>query len=368
MVGFGTPLGLRPDAIDEHRDSSDSVRSGNVVPVVTDVDHLGDADTELFGQAVERPRVRLFEAVLGPDDLACEHAGQPTALGVGVAVGDQPELVSLAEAPQRGPHFRIQLDRIESHLQVQRNKLGRCLVWCCVAGPFQEHRERALADILEAVRPTTKVLDDLVSHDSQRVGRDCTRIKNVAVDDGAHRRVERLLIDTVKVPQCLVGIKAHGNDWHLAMIAYVAGCGVSDHHGPMSIDETTTSQGELLVQHVSDAEFAKIGRRTFFDYRETGLEAATNGKYRAKVMRATDVMEDTGWHYHECDLQFVYVLKGWVDLEFEGGRVERLAEGAALAIPGGMIHNEIGMSEDYEALEVASPADMGTVAVAAPSA
>ena len=135
----------------------------------------------------------------------------------------------------------------------------------------------------------------------------------------------------------------------------------------MSIDETTTSQSELLCQHLADAEFAKIGRRTFFDYRDTGLEAATAGKYRAKVMRATDVMEDTGWHYHVCDLQFVYVLKGWVDLEFEGGRVERLAEGAALAIPGGMIHNEIGMSDDYEALEVASPADMGTVPVPTPT-
>lgn len=137
--------------------------------------------------------------------------------------------------------------------------------------------------------------------------------------------------------------------------------------GPaVSIDETTTDQDQLLCQHLADAEFGKIGRRTFFDYRDTGLEAATNGKYRAKVMRATDVMEDTGWHYHECDLQFVYVLKGWVDLEFEGGRVERLAEGASLAIPGGMIHNEIGMSEDYEALEVASPADMGTVPVESP--
>jgi quercetin dioxygenase-like cupin family protein len=85
-------------------------------------------------------------------------------------------------------------------------------------------------------------------------------------------------------------------------------------------------------------------------------------------MRATDVMDTTGWHYHECELQFVYVLKGWVDLEFEGGRVERLAEGGAMAIPGGMIHNEIAASPDFEALEVAQPADMGTVAVVAPTA
>jgi len=136
----------------------------------------------------------------------------------------------------------------------------------------------------------------------------------------------------------------------------------------MTIDNTIQStQAELLVQHLADAEFAHTGRRAFFEYRDTGLEAATYGAFRAKVMRATDVMEQTGWHYHECDLQFIYVLKGWVDLEFEGGRTERVAAGASLAIPGGMIHNELAVSEDFEALEVASPADMGTVAVVVPT-
>ena len=95
----------------------------------------------------------------------------------------------------------------------------------------------------------------------------------------------------------------------------------------MTIDDQTTSQAELLCQHLADAEFGKTGRRNFFEYRDTGLGAATNGRYRAQVMRSTDVMESTGWHYHVCDLQFVYVLKGWVDLEFEDGRVERVAEG-----------------------------------------
>ena len=135
----------------------------------------------------------------------------------------------------------------------------------------------------------------------------------------------------------------------------------------MTIEQEVASHTELLCQHLADAEFGKTGRRAFFEYRDTGLDAATDGKYRAKVMRATDVMETTGWHYHECDLQFVYVLSGWVDLTFEDGRSERVAAGGAMAIPGGMIHNEIACSPDFEALEVASPADMGTVAVDAPA-
>ena len=133
----------------------------------------------------------------------------------------------------------------------------------------------------------------------------------------------------------------------------------------MSIDNEVPPEA-LLCQQLADAEFGKTGRRDFFEYRNTGLDGATGGKYRAQVMRATDALETTGWHYHQCDLQFIYVLKGWIDLAFEGGRVERLTEGGAMAIPGGMVHNEIAMSEDFEVLEIASPADMGTIAVDAP--
>jgi len=122
----------------------------------------------------------------------------------------------------------------------------------------------------------------------------------------------------------------------------------------------------LLCQHLRDAEFAPTGRRSFFEYRDTGLEAVTDGAYRAQVMRATDVMETTGWHYHVCDLQFVYVLAGWVDLAFEDGRRERLEAGSVMAIPSGAVHNELAVSPDFEALEVVAPARMVTVPVPPP--
>src|SRR6478672_4871359 len=105
---------------------------------------------------------------------------------------------------------------------------------------------------------------------------------------------------------------------------------------------------ELLLQQAADAEYGHTGRRSFFEYRDTGLEKATNGNYRAQLMRATDVMDSTGWHYHECDLQFVYVLKGWVDLEFEDGRSLRIEEGDSLFIPGFLRYNEIRTSAELE--------------------
>ena len=46
----------------------------------------------------------------------------------------------------------------------------------------------------------------------------------------------------------------------------------------------------------------------------------------------------TGWHYHTCDMQFVYILRGWVDLEFAGGRKARFGVGDSVMIPGGRIY------------------------------
>ena len=107
---------------------------------------------------------------------------------------------------------------------------------------------------------------------------------------------------------------------------------------------------------------AKVpGRRAFFTYSDLGVTAASQGHMRAQVTRAIRGMtEPTGWHYHECESQFVYALKGWVDLEFEDGTQVRAQAGESIYIPGGLRHNEIATSDDFEILEVSVPADMGT--------
>ena len=104
------------------------------------------------------------------------------------------------------------------------------------------------------------------------------------------------------------------------------------------------------------------GRRPFFKYRDLGLEAATNGKMRAYQNSAIAGMtEPTGWHYHICEMQFVYVLRGTLTIEFEDGTVATFSAGDAFFVPGGMKHNEIYVSEDKEALEVSVPGKIGTV-------
>ena len=131
--------------------------------------------------------------------------------------------------------------------------------------------------------------------------------------------------------------------------------------------ETTT-----LKQTVADAPAMKVavatqknaqfveGRRPFFKYRDLGVTDATSGRMRAQITSATQGMSrPTGWHYHVCDMQFVYLLSGWVDLEFEDGPL-RLEAGDSVMIPGGTRHQEIRTSDSFELLEVSLPADMGT--------
>src|SRR5690606_9113024 len=59
------------------------------------------------------------------------------------------------------------------------------------------------------------------------------------------------------------------------------------------------------------------GRRAFFKYRDLGVTDATDGRMRAQLTIGTGEMQQTGWHYHLCEAQFIYTLRGWVDLVFE---------------------------------------------------
>lgn len=103
------------------------------------------------------------------------------------------------------------------------------------------------------------------------------------------------------------------------------------------------------------------GRRSFLKYIDLGTVDASDGQFRAQLMSASQgLSRPTGWHYHVCDSQFLYMLSGWVDLAFGDGRTVRIEAGDAMFIPGGTPHNEIGTSDSFELLEISVPADMGT--------
>ena len=115
---------------------------------------------------------------------------------------------------------------------------------------------------------------------------------------------------------------------------------------------------------IATADAPKVipGRRDFFSYVDLGVADASNGAMKAQIMRSDKgLTSPTGWHYHVCQQQFIYIVKGWVDLTFEDGRSVRLKQGDSMLIPGGTRHNETGTSTDLEVLEVNTPAKFGTV-------
>jgi quercetin dioxygenase-like cupin family protein len=124
-----------------------------------------------------------------------------------------------------------------------------------------------------------------------------------------------------------------------------------------------TTQG-FVASHAKDARFER-GLRSFFEYRDLGIEHATGGRVVAHVIRAAAGKEFSSQpHLHKTSFQLVYVLKGWIDFEYEGQGVVRLEAGSCVHQPPGIRHREIGHSEDVEMLEVVMPAGFATEEVA----
>ena len=103
------------------------------------------------------------------------------------------------------------------------------------------------------------------------------------------------------------------------------------------------------------------GRRDFFEYVDLGVTDASQRRMRVqKTSTTAGLSEPTGWHFHKCEGQFVYMLDGWLELQFADGETVRLEEGDSVYIPGYAPHNEIWTSDAFELLEFSVPADMGT--------
>jgi quercetin dioxygenase-like cupin family protein len=101
-----------------------------------------------------------------------------------------------------------------------------------------------------------------------------------------------------------------------------------------------------------------VGRRETLTNRDPGTVEATAGRMLALVTSAAQGMGPaSGWHYHVCEHQLIYVLKGWVDLEAEDGTNTRIETGDSVIIPGGMRHNVSGTANEIEVLTITVPAE-----------
>ena len=128
-----------------------------------------------------------------------------------------------------------------------------------------------------------------------------------------------------------------------------------------------TTRG-FAVSHARDGRFDR-GLRSFFEYRDLGIKGATDGRVEAHVIRAAAGSDFSSQpHLHRTAFQMVYVLKGWIEFEYEGQGVVRLEAGSCVHQPPDIRHRELGHSDDIEMLEVVLPADFATEEVASVNA
>ena len=119
----------------------------------------------------------------------------------------------------------------------------------------------------------------------------------------------------------------------------------------------------FIATHAKDASFER-GLRSFFEYRDLGIKRATQGRVAAHVIRAAAGQEFSSQpHAHDAEFQLVYILKGWIEFEYEGQGVVRLEAGSCVHQPPGIRHRELGHSADIEMLEIVLPAGFSTTEV-----
>jgi uncharacterized protein YjlB len=136
------------------------------------------------------------------------------------------------------------------------------------------------------------------------------------------------------------------------------------------MEETMAAKTWDFVHNLaSDANWTP-GLREIFEYRDLGIKDGTKGDFVAHLIRHNGKkMKDEvqQWHVHDCTFQFVLVMNGWATFEYEGQGRHTIRKGDAILQTPGIKHREIACSEDFEVLEIVSPANFATRIVEAPS-
>ncbi len=118
----------------------------------------------------------------------------------------------------------------------------------------------------------------------------------------------------------------------------------------------------------NDTNFEDGGLRGFFQYRDLGVAAATNGKVIAHLVKAkAPPSNGTGWHKHIAEFQIVIMTKGWAKFMYED-KVTLVEAGDCVHQRPGITHYLFDYSPDMEYLEIVGPANFGTVDAEAPCA
>jgi quercetin dioxygenase-like cupin family protein len=113
------------------------------------------------------------------------------------------------------------------------------------------------------------------------------------------------------------------------------------------------------VRHARDDKF-EPGELPEFLYRDLGIAGLTGGDFKARVIRALpNVPEKDEWHRHDNAFSLSYVVKGWLEVEFEDIGVQRVEPGSVIYSWNGPMHRELSCGGELEILSLTSSRPMG---------
>jgi uncharacterized RmlC-like cupin family protein len=124
------------------------------------------------------------------------------------------------------------------------------------------------------------------------------------------------------------------------------------------------AKSKIVLSRVDGANWTRKGLRPFLEYRDLGLAEATDGRVGGSIGRAIKKFEPgggAGRHLHNTDFHMIFVMRGWFRTEFEGLGEVVVRQGDCIAYQGEIPQQHIEYSDDFEVMQIASPADYNTV-------
>jgi quercetin dioxygenase-like cupin family protein len=125
---------------------------------------------------------------------------------------------------------------------------------------------------------------------------------------------------------------------------------------------------KIVLSRLEAAHWTRKGLRAFLEYRDLGLSEATGGRFGATIGRAIQKFEPGGGakrHTHDTTFHLIFVMRGWLRTEFEGLGELVLRQGDCIAYQGEIPQEHVEYSDDFEVMQIASPADYRTESVEA---
>lgn len=125
-----------------------------------------------------------------------------------------------------------------------------------------------------------------------------------------------------------------------------------------------TAESPISIGHVSmpsDAGSWRPSKREGIERRDLELSSVSDGAMSVGHLRARSGQPGNGtWRRHDLDFQFIYVTAGSMTIEDAGQGSTVLEAGGVVHRTGGGWHREISFSDDFEAIEITSPAEFET--------